>query len=50
MSEQLRTSGRVSRGRIGVSIDNVTKDIAESIGLGKPQGALVRSVETWRTR
>jgi serine protease Do len=45
VSEQLRTSGRVSRGRIGVSIDNVTKDIAESIGLGKPQGALVRSVE-----
>jgi serine protease Do len=45
VSEQLRTSGRVSRGRIGVSIDNVTKEIAESIGLGKPQGALVRSVE-----
>jgi serine protease Do len=45
VSEQLRTNGRVSRGRIGVSIDNVTKDIAESIGLGKPQGALVRSVE-----
>ena len=45
VSEQLRTSGRVSRGRIGVSIDQVTKDVAESIGLGKPQGALVRSVE-----
>lgn len=45
VSEQLRTSGRVSRGRIGVQIDNVTKDIAESIGLGKAQGALVRSVE-----
>jgi serine protease Do len=46
VSEQLRTSGRVSRGRIGVQIDQVTKDVAESIGLGKPQGALVRSVET----
>jgi len=45
VSEQLRTSGRVSRGRIGVSIDEVTKDVAESIGLGKAQGALVRSVE-----
>ncbi|MGJ7490427.1 DegQ family serine endoprotease [Variovorax sp. ZT4R33] len=45
VSEQLRSSGRVSRGRIGVSIDQVTKDVAESIGLGKPQGALVRSVE-----
>jgi serine protease Do len=46
VSEQLRVSGRVSRGRIGVQIDQVTKDVAESIGLGKPQGALVRSVET----
>ena len=45
VSDQLRTSGRVSRGRIGVQIDQVTKDVAESIGLGKPQGALVRSVE-----
>ena len=46
VSEQLRSpTGRVSRGRIGVQIDQVTKDVAESIGLGKPQGALVRSVE-----
>lgn len=45
VSEQLRVSGRVTRGRIGVQIDQVTKDVAESIGLGKPQGALVRSVE-----
>ena len=45
VSDQLRTSGRVSRGRIGVSIDQVTKEVAESIGLGKPVGALVRSVE-----
>src|SRR5512140_1895938 len=35
-----------SGGRIGVQIDQVTKDVAESIGLGKPQGALVRSVES----
>jgi serine protease Do len=46
VSEQLRTNGRVSRGRIGVQIDQVTKDVAESIGLGKAQGALVRGVET----
>ena len=45
VSDQLRSSGRVSRGRIGVQIDVVTKDIAESIGLGKAQGALVRGVE-----
>src|SRR5204863_1408793 len=46
VSEQLRTSGHVIRGRIGVQIDQVTKEVAESIGLGKPIGALVRSVET----
>lgn len=46
VAEQLRTTGRVQRGRIGVQIDQVTRDVAESIGLGRPQGALVRSVET----
>ena len=45
VSDQLRASGRVTRGRIGVQIDQVTKEVAESIGLGKPQGALVRGVE-----
>ena len=46
VADQLRTAGRVIRGRIGVQIDQVTKEVAESIGLGKPQGALVRSVES----
>jgi serine protease Do len=46
VSEQLRVSGRVVRGRIGVSIDQVTREVAESIGLGKPMGALVRNVST----
>lgn len=45
VSDQLRATGHVTRGRIGVQIDQVTKDVAESIGLGKPQGALVRAVE-----
>ena len=45
VSEQLRASGKVTRGRIGVQIDQVSKEVAESIGLGKPQGALVRGVE-----
>lgn len=45
VSDQLRASGRVTRGRIGVQIGQVTKDVAESIGLGKPQGALVSGVE-----
>jgi len=46
VADQLRTSGRVIRGRIGVNIAPVTKDVAESIGLGKPSGALVQSVES----
>ena len=45
VSEQLRATGRVVRGRIGVQIGEVTKEVAESIGLAKPAGALVRSVE-----
>lgn len=45
VQNQLRASGRVSRGRIGVVIQEVTKDIADSFGLGKPAGALVNAVE-----
>ncbi len=46
VSDQLRSSGKVTRGRIGVQIDQVSKEIAEAIGLGKAQGALVRGVES----
>jgi len=42
---QLRQSGRVSRGRIGVVIQEVSKELAESFGLSKPAGALVNAVE-----
>jgi serine protease Do len=42
---QLRTTGKVSRGRIGVVIQEVTKELAESFGLPRPAGALVNSVE-----
>jgi serine protease Do len=45
VADSLRVNGRVVRGRIGVTIDQVTKEVAESIGLGKPTGAMVRSVE-----
>lgn len=45
VADQLRTGGKVVRGRIGVGIGPVTKDVAESIGLGKALGALVQSVE-----
>lgn len=45
IQNQLRTTGRVSRGRIGVVIQEVSKELAESFGLQKPAGALVNSVE-----
>ncbi len=45
VQSQLRASGKVSRGRIGVAIQEVTKELADSFGLNKPQGALVASVE-----
>jgi len=45
VSEQLRANGRVTRGRIGVQIEPVTKELAESIGLGKAQGALINRIE-----
>ena len=45
VSNQLRASGKVTRGRIGVSIQEVTRDLAESFGLGKAAGALVSNVE-----
>ena len=45
VQDQLRTSGRVIRGRIGVAIGEVSKDVADGIGLGRPRGALVSNVE-----
>jgi serine protease Do len=45
VQEQLRASGRVIRGRIGVTIGAVSREVAEAIGLGKPQGALVTAVD-----
>lgn len=45
VQSQLKTNGKVSRGRIGVVIQEVTQDLAESFGLGKVQGAVVNAVE-----
>ncbi len=45
IQRQLRDKGRVSRGRIGVVIQEVTKDLATSFGLDRPRGALVNAVE-----
>ena len=45
VADQLKNSGKVVRGRIAVAIGEVTKDVADSLGLPKAQGALVSSVE-----
>ncbi|MGQ9724208.1 MAG: DegQ family serine endoprotease [Tepidimonas sp.] len=45
VADQLKAYGKVTRGRIGVAIEPVDKDLAESLGLPRPGGALVRGVE-----
>lgn len=45
IAQQLRETGHVSRGRIGVQIQEVTSDLAKSFGLERPTGALVAAVE-----
>src|SRR5438067_2491368 len=45
VQKQLKEKGRVARGKIGVVIQEVTRDLATSFGLDKPRGALVNSVE-----
>jgi serine protease Do len=42
--DQLKQYGRVSRGMIGVNIQNVTRDMARSMGLQNAEGALVSGV------
>lgn len=44
VSNQLKASGKVNRGWLGVVIQEVNKDLAESFGLDKPAGALVAQV------
>jgi len=43
--DQLKKSGKVTRGRIGVAIQNVTRDLADSLGLSRTDGAAVGTVE-----
>src|SRR5438105_5694777 len=43
--KQLQEKGRVTRGRIGVQIQEVSKEVADSFGLKDARGALVNSVE-----
>ncbi|WP_297323912.1 DegQ family serine endoprotease [Nitrosomonas sp.] len=45
IADQLKANGKISRGRIGVMIQEVTKELAESFGLADSNGALVVSVE-----
>ncbi len=45
VENQLIKTGRVSRGRIGVTVQEVNAQFAESFGLDRPRGALVGSVE-----
>jgi serine protease Do len=45
VADQLRETGKVTRGRLGVQIQGLTQDLARSFGLKQPSGALVSSVE-----
>src|SRR3989442_1738051 len=45
IQKQLRDKCRIARGRIGVVIPEVTRDLATSFGLDRPRGGLVNSVE-----
>ncbi len=45
IGEELRTHGKVERGMLGVSIQSMTPELAQSFGLEKPRGALVGMVE-----
>lgn len=45
VADQLRSTGKMVRGRIGVALGDMTKEVSESLGLGKPRGAYVRNVE-----
>ena len=42
--DQLKSEGHVTRGWLGVLIQDVTRDLAESFNMNKPQGALVARV------
>ncbi len=45
IERQLREHGKVSRGRLGIVIQELNQQLADSFGLDKPSGALVNSVE-----
>jgi len=45
ISKQLRETGKVTRGRIGVQLQELTIDLAKSLGLKEAQGALIAAVQ-----
>ena len=45
VAEQLRTKGKVERGRVGVSIQPVSEDMAKELGLSKAQGVVIAQIE-----
>ncbi|HTJ93210.1 MAG TPA: Do family serine endopeptidase [Pararobbsia sp.] len=45
VKEQLLKSGHVSRGRLGIAVQEVSQSLARSFGLAKPTGALISTVE-----
>jgi serine protease Do len=45
ISKQLQAKGKVTRGRIGVAVQPMTRELAQSFGLKEPQGALIAAVE-----
>ena len=45
VTNQLKSHGKVSRGWMGVSIQDISKELADSFGLSKPSGAIITSVE-----
>jgi serine protease Do len=45
VGKQLQATGRVTRGRIGVAVQPLTRELAEAFGMKEPEGALISSVE-----
>lgn len=45
VSNQLKTSGKITRGWLGIAIQEITKELAESFGMKNTNGALVAGVE-----
>lgn len=44
VAEQIKNTGKVSRGWLGVLIQEVTRELADSFGMSQPHGALVAKV------